>query len=232
MNTEDLLNVQANTAVRPRPTESATFPGMLVALKSEWDEVMLETFALKQALDTTRKELSQTLYQHDAACRVIARLMAENTELNALVGNGGGAGARAGAGAGASAGAMDVDASASPSAASVLPPAVHAAVTAKQGALHAARKSIKHLNLMPKDRLSGGGSTTASADVDIGKSKAAKATGLHSCTANMAGDIVGAVDTALVVVCVTDGDVVSSKFKAGAKVFSRLTITYHIYMCI
>jgi hypothetical protein len=195
---------------------------MLVALKNEWDEVMLETFALKQALDTTRKELSQTLYQHDAACRVIARLMAENAELNALVGNGNGAGNAAGAGAGA----MDVDASTAASASvvattpSVLPPAVHTAVTAKQEALHAARKGNKHPNLTPKDRIINGGTieASASADVDIGKSKAAKTTGLHHCTANLGGDLLGAVDTALIVTCVVDGDIVSSKFKAGAKV--------------
>jgi pre-mRNA-processing factor 19 len=36
---------------------------------------------MKSDLDLTRKELAHSLYQHDAACRVIARLIKEKEHL-------------------------------------------------------------------------------------------------------------------------------------------------------
>eukprot|EP00607_Mallomonas_marina_P010929 CAMPEP_0182424146 /NCGR_PEP_ID=MMETSP1167-20130531/10268_1 /TAXON_ID=2988 /ORGANISM="Mallomonas Sp, Strain CCMP3275" /LENGTH=506 /DNA_ID=CAMNT_0024603717 /DNA_START=143 /DNA_END=1660 /DNA_ORIENTATION=- len=81
----DLIPVQANKAVKPKPISASSVPGMLTMLQNEWDEHMIEMYTLKSHLDTTRQELSHSLYQHDAACRVIARLMRERDEARAML---------------------------------------------------------------------------------------------------------------------------------------------------
>mmetsp|Transcript_98760 Transcript_98760/g.205862 ORF Transcript_98760/g.205862 Transcript_98760/m.205862 type:complete len:498 (+) Transcript_98760:133-1626(+) len=85
MTLDDIVDVKANKAVRPRPATATSIPGMLSLLQSEWDALMTETHELKNALDTTRKQLSHALYQHDAACRVVARLLRERDASRAQV---------------------------------------------------------------------------------------------------------------------------------------------------
>jgi pre-mRNA-processing factor 19 len=82
---DELVSVKANKAVRPRPASATSIPGMLSLFQNEWDALMSETYELKTALDTTRKQLSHALYQHDAACRVIARMLRERDAARAQV---------------------------------------------------------------------------------------------------------------------------------------------------
>eukprot|EP01128_Nolandella_sp_AFSM9_P010241 TRINITY_DN7049_c0_g1_i1.p1 TRINITY_DN7049_c0_g1~~TRINITY_DN7049_c0_g1_i1.p1 ORF type:complete len:504 (-),score=101.94 TRINITY_DN7049_c0_g1_i1:119-1561(-) len=84
---EQLVPVKLNNpqAVRPRAATATSVPALLGSLQTEWDALMQETFTLKQQLDTARTELSHALYQNDAACRVIARLIKERDSARADV---------------------------------------------------------------------------------------------------------------------------------------------------
>ena len=73
----DLVPVRNNKLSKPRPVGASSVGGMLSLLQNEYDALLLEGFQLRQELESTRQELSQALYQHDAACRVIARLVKE-----------------------------------------------------------------------------------------------------------------------------------------------------------
>jgi len=84
---EDLIPVKASKTIKPRPPTATSIPGLLHIFQNEWDALMLETYTLKQQLDSVRQELAHSLYQHDAACRVIARLIKERDEARSALSN-------------------------------------------------------------------------------------------------------------------------------------------------
>jgi len=83
--TSDIIAIKVNKSVPPKPTTATSLPSLLQTFQNEWDAMVLESFQLKQQLDSTREQLAQTLYQHDASCRVIARLIKERDEARSLL---------------------------------------------------------------------------------------------------------------------------------------------------
>jgi len=81
LESEDLIPLAASKAIKPRPTPATSIPGLLMLFQDEWDATVLETHQLRQSLHATRQELSHALYQHDAATRVVARLLREKETL-------------------------------------------------------------------------------------------------------------------------------------------------------
>ena len=66
---------------------ASSIPGLLGLFHDEWDALLLETHSLRQHLDSVRQERCHALNQHDAATRVIARLIRERDEACAALEN-------------------------------------------------------------------------------------------------------------------------------------------------
>ena len=89
----DLIAISPQSLALPpflaSSSSSATgsLSSLLFQLQREYDGVMLEQFQLKREVYTLKQELAHSLYQYDAACRVIARLLKEKDELRHAVTN-------------------------------------------------------------------------------------------------------------------------------------------------
>eukprot|EP00775_Hariotina_reticulata_P003496 gene3496-3765_t len=71
---DDLLQVTTSKTIKPRSSAATSIPGLMGIFHDEWDALMLEHHTLRQNLHT-----------HDAACRVIARLLRERDEARAAL---------------------------------------------------------------------------------------------------------------------------------------------------
>ena len=77
---EDLLQLSGSPFVKPRNPAETSIPNCLVTLQNEWDAVMIELFEYKKRNFELQKQLTNALYEADAAKRVIARLLSERDE--------------------------------------------------------------------------------------------------------------------------------------------------------
>ena len=83
MSKDDLITVSSGG--NSSSAAPATIPGLLASLQSEWDSVMLEQFSLRQQLSQSHQELSRCLFEHEAMCRVVAKLIRERDSLRKIL---------------------------------------------------------------------------------------------------------------------------------------------------
>ncbi|KAJ3449310.1 pre-mRNA-processing factor [Anaeramoeba flamelloides] len=77
---EDLVSIKVPKVSNPIDPKLTSIPQFVEILQTEWDSLVVECFELKKSLQKSREELAKTLYEYDAACRVIARLITERDE--------------------------------------------------------------------------------------------------------------------------------------------------------
>lgn len=73
----DLYPLKSEKIVKPRPISASSIPGLLSMFQTEWDAIIYEMFSLRRHVNDIRNQLSHSLYQYDAATRVIAKLLKE-----------------------------------------------------------------------------------------------------------------------------------------------------------
>jgi len=77
---EQLIPLKSSKTVRPRAPSATSIPALIKLFQDEWDASVKESFQLRKHVEELRQELSHALYQHDAACRVIARISRERDQ--------------------------------------------------------------------------------------------------------------------------------------------------------
>lgn len=80
LNKEDLIQIKCNNLTKPLGTSSTSLPGLFKDLQSSFEDTLIESHNLKEELQSLKNELTYVLYQYDASCRVISRLIKERDD--------------------------------------------------------------------------------------------------------------------------------------------------------
>jgi len=83
MTHDDYLSIKApgiNMESAPTDASKPSTSQMIDFLKQDYETASLELLSLKKYTEDLRRQLSHSLYQNDAACRVISRLMKERND--------------------------------------------------------------------------------------------------------------------------------------------------------
>ncbi|GMH82352.1 hypothetical protein TrST_g12558 [Triparma strigata] len=183
---DDLIDIVpapvSTVPAAPTSVSGQGFGGLLATMQTEWDALMVETFNLRTSLEETRRELSQALYQNDAAVRVIARLTMERDQARQMLASNGGGSAPS-----ADAAAMDVEPESTDE--QGIPQADLDVMVEKWGQLSAGRKG----RAIPEDQ------ATPS---DVKSLKMGKSSNLHKAS--------GKTGISCVSVCVADPDKIAT----------------------
>jgi pre-mRNA-processing factor 19 len=77
LNKEDLVEVKGENFSKPRTVSTTSLTGLFKDMQTEFNSLLVESYNLKKDVTNAKNELSHALYQYDASCRVINKLIRE-----------------------------------------------------------------------------------------------------------------------------------------------------------
>ena len=81
MGHEDYISIKGQTdSTEATPLDKQSVHELVAMLRDDYDSVAIESFSMKKYIEDLRRQLSHSLYQNDAAYRVISRLMKERDQ--------------------------------------------------------------------------------------------------------------------------------------------------------